>query len=207
MKKWKNVKDTFFKHLKKIKEASRSGSAAKKLAKYHYYNQLLFLTKIAQNATDDSLNLADESTMISTDDVPVPGPSRYVPVTRKRTLQLDDFEKDTLDALKAPKEKENRHLSFFKGILPSIEDFTELQTLTFQTKVLQLITEMRYGQTTPHSSFAFEEQLSHGYQTRNYQSTGTYSSINSNSDVFQSPNQGSEVSQNSEEIEYDFASL
>ncbi|KAH9638307.1 hypothetical protein HF086_007410 [Spodoptera exigua] len=104
--------------------------------------------------------------MSSTDDVPVPGPSRYVPVTRKRTLQLDDFEKHTLDALTAPKEKENRHLSFF---MPSIEDFTELQILTFQTKVLQLITEMRYGQTAPQSSFAFEEQLTHGYQTRNYQ--------------------------------------
>lgn len=45
-----------------------------------------------------------------------PGPSRYVPASRKRSNQATDvFEAHTLEALH---EKENRHLSFFKGILP-----------------------------------------------------------------------------------------
>lgn len=72
---------------------------------------------------------------------------------------------------------------------------------------------MRYGQTSSQSSpYVYEEQLSHGYQTRNYQSTNTYTSINSNSDVIQSPNQVPQdqvpqVSEDSEELEYNFADL
>ncbi|KAJ8721008.1 hypothetical protein PYW08_006473 [Mythimna loreyi] len=73
-----------------------------------------------------------------------PGPSRYVPASRKRSNQaIDDFEAQALEALQ---EKENRHLSFFKGILPSLDSFTELQTLTFQSKVINIITEIRFGE-------------------------------------------------------------
>ena len=143
--------------------------------------------------------------MSSTNDDIIPESSRYVPVNRKRKAeQMDDFEKETLKALKEP---ENRHMNFFKGILPSIEDFTDLQTLTFQSKVLQIITDMRYGQVYPQSSsYQHEEPSSHGYQTRNYQSTSSFSAVKSNSNFIPSPNQ---VSQDSDqtETEFDFTLL
>ncbi|XP_052741558.1 uncharacterized protein LOC128198759 [Bicyclus anynana] len=155
VKKWRSVKDNFFRYVKKIKENSSSGSGAKQLKKYHYYNQLLFLMKVAQNKTDSSLEMVSEETernenTASSSPFPTkemsslpPGPSRYVPASRKRSNQaIDDFE---AQALKALQEKENRHLSFFKGILPSLDSFTELQTLTFQSKVINIITEIRFG--------------------------------------------------------------
>ncbi|CAK1545215.1 unnamed protein product [Leptosia nina] len=93
------------------------------------------------------------------------GPSRYVPASRKRSNQaIDDFEAQALEALQ---EKENRHLSFFKGILPSLDSFTELQTLTFQSKVINIITEIRFGEQTQSTTFQ-----SRGYQTgQQYQAT------------------------------------
>lgn len=48
------------------------------------------------------------------------------PALKKR--KLDAVELEMIAALK---EKPNRHLSFFKGILPSLEDFDELATLDY----------------------------------------------------------------------------
>ncbi|XP_049880397.1 uncharacterized protein LOC126376883 [Pectinophora gossypiella] len=177
VKKWRSVKDNFFRYVKKIKENSSSGSGAKQLKKYHYYNQLLFLMKVAQNKTDSSLEMVSEETernenTASSSPFPTkemsslpPGPSRYVPASRKRSNQaIDDFE---AQALKALQEKENRHLSFFKGILPSLDSFTELQTLTFQSKVINIITEIRFGEQTQSTTWQ-----SRGYQTgQQYQAT------------------------------------
>ncbi|XP_072933750.1 uncharacterized protein [Epargyreus clarus] len=147
VKKWRSIKDNFFRYLKKIKETSKSGSGATNLKKYHLYNQLLFLRKVQQNDTDSSLDspreINTESTSIN--ESTIDESPRYVPITRKRSIQMDDFEREGLKILKEP---ENRHMSFFRGILPSIQDFSDRQTLTFQSKVLQIIGEIRYGQTS-----------------------------------------------------------
>ncbi|KAM3966673.1 uncharacterized protein ACR2FA_012211 [Aphomia sociella] len=146
VKKWRSVKDNFYRYVKKIKESSAS---AKKIKKYHYYNQLLFLMKVAQNKTDlpDQQGTENSENSSTNDTLPsTPGLSCYVPASRKKPrLGMDDFEAEALEELK---EKENRHLSFFKGILPSLQNFTELQTLTFQSRVIQVIIEMRLEQQT-----------------------------------------------------------
>lgn len=167
------MKDNFFRYVKKFKANSTSGSGANKFKKYHYYNQLQFLLKVAQNKTDSSLDTEPEdmqrkdNTKPTTEEVPSlpPGPSRYVPANRKRSNPaIDEFEAQALEALQ---EKENRHLSFFKGILPSLNDFTELQTLTFQSKVINIITEMRFGEQAQSTIWQ-----SRGYQTgQQYQLT------------------------------------
>jgi hypothetical protein len=38
----------------------------------------------------------------------------------------------------------NRHLSFFKGIIPSLQNFDEEETLKFQMGVLQLIAHIKH---------------------------------------------------------------
>lgn len=86
------------------------------MKKYHYYNQLLFLLKVAQNKTDSSLDKGVERNENTTSSPRAtkqmsslpPGPSRYVPANRKRSNQaIDDVEAQMLEALQ---EKENRHL-------------------------------------------------------------------------------------------------
>ncbi|CAH0717077.1 unnamed protein product, partial [Brenthis ino] len=150
IKKWRSVKDNYFRYSKKLKEASKSGSGATKLKKYHLYNQLLFLRKVEQNATESSLDspreINNESTSTN-DDITTDNTPRYVPVARKRAMQMDEFEREGLKLLKEP---ENRHMSFFRAILPSIQEFSDRETLRFQSKVIQIIDEMRYGQTSSY---------------------------------------------------------
>ncbi|CAH1969925.1 unnamed protein product [Acanthoscelides obtectus] len=168
--------------------------------------------KVAQNITDSSLDKETEQnentpSPLLTQGVPsLPGPSRYVPANRKRSNQaIDDFEAQALEALQ---EKENRHLSFFKGILPSLADFTELQTLTFQSGVIKMITEMRFGEqsqsttwqsrrlptgqqyiSTPSESSEYQTGLQvqplppspSGYQTAEYSSNTTFSNFTDDS--------------------------
>lgn len=200
IKKWRSVKDNYFRYSKKLKEASKSGSGATKLKKYHLYNQLLFLRKVEQNATESSLDspreINNESTSTN-DDITTDNTPRYVPVARKRAMQMDEFEREGLKLLKEP---ENRHMSFFRAILPSIQEFSDRETLRFQSKVIQIIDEMRYGQTSSYvSGPSTSHQPSYGYQTANFQST--YISDYNNS--ITSP----ETSQASEETEYDFSNF
>lgn len=75
---------------------------------------------------------------------------------------MDEFEREGLKLLKEP---DNRHMSFFRAILPSIQEFSDRETLRFQSKVIQIIDEMRYGQTSSYvSGPSTSHQPSYGYQ-------------------------------------------
>lgn len=96
----------------------------------------------------------------------------------RRKRKPDDFETEVLNILK--KEKNNRHLSFFNSLLPSLEKFNDQQVLQFQSRVLQTITEIQYPTN------AWQNQSNYGYQTGydtsaydHHQSTSSTSSHNS----------------------------
>ncbi|XP_037916979.1 uncharacterized protein LOC119655256 isoform X2 [Hermetia illucens] len=62
--------------------------------------------------------------------------------------KMDPLELEIIAALK---EKPNRHLSFFKGLLPSLEDFDECDTLDFQMEVLKIVKRIRQRKHPPPS--------------------------------------------------------
>lgn len=132
IKKWTNVKDNFFKYLKRIKVNNKSGAGAKHIKEYHLHNQLMFLQKNAPNLTDDSIQ--EESQTPNTR-------SRYQPYnksTPKPKPSCDEFERQIMETLAT---SENRHLSFFKAILPSLNKLDDHQTLKFQSGVLKILTD------------------------------------------------------------------
>lgn len=116
--KWKNVKDIFFKYLTKIK-TKRSGSAASATKKYHLFEQLSFLKKIAPSETQSSIATTqnqEESSQQPREESPTPttNAQQAEPSTSKtshRKRKADEFETEVLNILK--KEQDNRHLSFF----------------------------------------------------------------------------------------------
>lgn len=90
-------------------------------------------------------------------------PRRYQQKPRKR--KANEFEDEIINIIKEP---ENRHLSSFKGILPSLEKLDENKTLIFQSRVLQILTDLlqpAYQGYPPFSS---------SYQPSNYQSYTGY---------------------------------
>ncbi|XP_050345151.1 uncharacterized protein LOC126770053 [Nymphalis io] len=132
---WRGIKDTFYKYEKKLKDASRSGSGSKNIKEYHLYKQLQFLKKNLQNETTTSINESENEQ----DNQEGTSKTRYQRQPPKRKMVNNKFEDDIVKILKEP---ENRHISFFKGILPSLERLDDNKTLIFQSRVLQILTEL-----------------------------------------------------------------
>lgn len=76
-------------------------------------------------------------------------------------------------------QREDRHLSFFRGILPSLQNFDEAKTRKFQIAVLQIIDNLdsnlpafsSYQYTTYNYSQENNSNNYCGYRTSSYQST------------------------------------
>lgn len=78
-----------------------------------------------------------ETDIISPEEI---NPPHYTKLGKKR--KLDGIEQKILDTLEAP---ENRHICFFKGIIPSLENLNEEQILQFQMGVLNVLKNVRDG--------------------------------------------------------------
>ncbi|KDR07103.1 hypothetical protein L798_03477 [Zootermopsis nevadensis] len=149
MKRQVNVRDAPKKSIKKQKEAARLG-AGKPTTKTHDYNALLpFLRKVfLERKTEDTRSAdigqpeaANERTPQNTHENEVTqaiAKDFKTPVTRKR--KLDNVELEMIQALK---DQADRHLSFFRGIIPSLNTFDDDEILEFQMLVLQKITSMK----------------------------------------------------------------
>jgi len=69
----------------------------------------------------------------------------------KRKRNPDEFELRIMKALEE-RTQPNRHLSFFKGIIPSLQNLNEEETLVFQMGVLQLIANIKHRKPSNFSS-------------------------------------------------------
>lgn len=87
---------------------------------------------------------------------------RYQPASRKRKIDEDEFEKNIIAALKTP---ESRHLSFFKGILPSLEKLNDNQTIIFQSRVLQILSDLHQPSYYPSHYQTSQTSVQANYQT------------------------------------------
>ena len=79
----------------------------------------------------------------------------------KRKHNTDEFELRIMKALQG--EQPNRHLSFFKGIIPSLQNFNEEETLQFQMEVLELIANIKHRKPSnfPSQSLPVHNQPFH----------------------------------------------
>ncbi|XP_046674635.1 uncharacterized protein LOC124363429 [Homalodisca vitripennis] len=161
---------------KNKKDSKESGAGASKLRKYIYHEALQFLEKVRvhaettsniqgegqQDDTVDESGVDSQNTQQTTNTVPntVYKPSNVAPKKKKK---MDDFELRMLKVVETPQQDGDRHLSFFKGIIPSISKFSEPQIVEFQLGVLQLVQKMQ--QTTPptqvpHNIVHYQQPLS-----------------------------------------------
>lgn len=154
IKKWTNIKDIFFKYVKKLELLKKSGAGGRHIKEYHLYKQLMFLKNNEPNLTDDSLE--EESTTPNTR-------SRYQPyskTTPKQNQSCDDFERQIVESLA---NSENRHMSFFKAILPSLNMLDDYQTLLFQSGVLKILTDFHQP--------SYQSQTATTYDTNYHQNS------------------------------------
>ncbi|XP_046994020.1 uncharacterized protein LOC124606098 [Schistocerca americana] len=127
---WKDVSvDSYQKSISKTND--KSGAGASKAKAYIYASQLQFLNQIfKERETEDTLS-----------------------------QNIDDNDGGVADVIVENDETPiqwilpNRHLSFFKGLLPSLDDFDEYDTLDFQMEVLQVVKKIRQWKHPLPSTF------------------------------------------------------
>lgn len=146
IKKWKNIKDCWMKNNKKVVTETKSGSGAKKTKKYIYDDHLQFLKKtmlfentsstLTSGATTEQTTTTNTTTVASTSQTfatPTTSVSSQAGAKRKKK---DDADKALIEILS---QREDRHLSFFREILPSLQNFDEAKTRKCQIAVIQMI--------------------------------------------------------------------
>jgi hypothetical protein len=164
MKKWGNIRDCYVKSCKKNKGATQSGAGSSKPRKYVYSDQLRFLSKvISEGPTANCLTVdnTEGSHQVTTAEQTRDDMNHFyqeTPSRKPRTQQMGKRKRNTdeieLRIMKALEEgnQPNRHLSFFKGIIPSLQNFNEEEILEFQMGVLQLIANIKHRKPSNFSS-------------------------------------------------------
>ncbi|XP_041982551.1 uncharacterized protein LOC121735704 [Aricia agestis] len=173
MQKWTHIRDSYHRSYKKIQDQKRSGSGGKTAKPYVYSKQLSFLQKVIQpkeiicdvtaeydtesdnsteyenqkndaevNETFETYSIETHDNMTLTTESPIPKriakrslENAISPVDAKIIKFMDSYSNE-------PKTM-NRHLSFFNGILPSLDKFDDDEVLEFQMGVLQLIKKIK----------------------------------------------------------------
>jgi hypothetical protein len=130
------------KSCKKQKAVKHSGAEAIKIKKYN--DQPQFLKKVVgDRSTRDSL---------SNTEAPRDGTDEAHPETTKTSTEGSKADASTLKPppqQPIPRRLEegntpNRHLSFFQGIIPSLQTLDEDEIVQFQIGVLQLISNVKW---------------------------------------------------------------
>lgn len=120
------------------------------------------MKKNSQNKTTSSLDDEEIRPSTSTQQSPQPVRPSYHPASRKRKYDEDEFEKNIIAALN---KDESRHLSFFKAILPSLEKFNDNQTIIFQSRVLQILSDFHQPSYYPSQYQTSQTSVQANYQT------------------------------------------
>lgn len=162
MKKWANVRDSFQRSERQYKTSLKSGSPRQPPKTYIYGEQLRFLKKTTEpRPTHDSLSAEQDKPSRPSDDVTGDNSNssliytnnstdglntlgatfrKPTPVSQRKKRQADTVE---LELLSAIKQTPDRHMSFFRGITPTLEGFDDDEVVEFQLKVMQIIYDIK----------------------------------------------------------------
>ncbi|KAL1509387.1 hypothetical protein ABEB36_004139 [Hypothenemus hampei] len=147
-KRWTNLKDSFARWLKKYNETGG------RVQKYVYYDQLVFLKKIMHPVEIQVILEKEEQEDIDNDITPkrmkhkISEPEIKTEPLRKDYHLMTTFKERMMKTIAeipttSHSNFKDRHMSFFSGIVPSLENFNEDQICDFQIGVLQLIQSLK----------------------------------------------------------------
>lgn len=163
---WTHIRDNYNRSYKRIQNQKRSRSGAKIGKPYVYSKQLSFLQKVIQpkeiisNVITENNNTASEeqksnfegnetlkaNSIQTQDNMVTMNPNAVNPPDAKMMIFMENpypnFEPKTM----------NRHLSFFNGIIPTLDKFDDDEVLEFQMGVLQLLKNIKSSRRRESSS-------------------------------------------------------
>ncbi|XP_060800955.1 uncharacterized protein LOC132901888 [Amyelois transitella] len=216
VKKWNQIRDSWKRSLNAKKKINKSGSAAVNTKKYCYHDQLLFLKKNMDPAeTQDSggnkaadIEEGDTENPIQNEESenePIIGsPGQENPAGGAKRLKrsvLPRLRLSVMDQKMASfidhqmksqpnTQNEDRNLSFFKSLLPTLASLNDDQILQFQAGVISLLQNIKsrnFNQWPSQQPSTFNNSYqSAGYFTPHYsvQSSPSAQSVESQSSDF-----------------------
>ncbi|XP_045538097.1 uncharacterized protein LOC123721932 [Papilio machaon] len=163
MKKWTNMKDSWIKYDKKINEC-KSGSSAKKIRKYMFYDEMMFLKKnVEHRKTDSNMteHVHDSSLSNENFDSAVPNQSSSGYTERSETQRAKKKRKNELsevdirfmkfmDSAERDEKKKSRSMNFFMGIADTVDKFSDENMIDFQFQVISIIKNIQQRQCTQY---------------------------------------------------------
>ncbi|XP_045451562.1 uncharacterized protein LOC123660549 [Melitaea cinxia] len=155
MKKWTNIRDAWRKTVSEDK---------RKFKPYIYHEQLKFLKK---NLSYKSNDCSDGDAAKDNDSDAADSLASYGNKPARRVKTQDD-ERDSsmnqsIQFMDMKNNWEDAHISFFKGLLPSLSKLDDDETLEFQAGVIRLLQEMRRRSREHSESFPYYSMHSSSY--------------------------------------------
>lgn len=165
MSKWRTVRDNYVRNLKKHGECFKSGSAAKKVKRYIYGEQLSFLKKnLEQKATTSSMEIELDTLQNSENDDgdgveaecvnETATPPRNPAASRKK--KQSEVERSLISFMQAHSKRntlqEDDDLAFFYSLLPTVRELTSDEKITFRLQTMQFLQNIKARRRTPNPS-------------------------------------------------------
>lgn len=186
-KKWKNIRDSFLRELRRVKGA-KSGAAAKRKSPYVYQNLMFLKDTVEPNTTESNVN--------DTENIVLPTPesvSQGQPRSKKKKEDNNLEKEDLVSVLKESINSRTQRESFLEDedrlfMLSLVKDFKKIPEsakLTTKMEIINLIhraqntrydpshyepmtTMTRHNQPTyPRSSYTSHQEYQQGYFTKN----------------------------------------
>ncbi|XP_047098859.1 uncharacterized protein LOC124712850 [Schistocerca piceifrons] len=147
MRKWTNVRDSFHKSERKNTSSFKSRFGKQTTSTYIYGQELQFLKKASSGCpTEVSKPVVNEDSNCITDSCSEEDSELKETVPKnKGTHKQDTVEQRMADV---SKQHSDRHISFFRGIIPSLETFDDDEIVEFQLNVLQIIANIKKRKRT-----------------------------------------------------------
>ncbi|CAG4957313.1 unnamed protein product [Colias eurytheme] len=173
IKKWNNARDNWIKCHRKVKQYE-TGSGAKSVRKYKFYDQMLFLSKIATHRTTKSSFTSEKSITHShteetdsqtSDDSDAPDNTTTRIKTSKRKRHSSEVDRENaLSLIKSVKDCESKSMCFFKGIAPIVDNYNDDDYLEFQYKVIKVMRKLTRRNQAPMQQHNYYDN-NRGYPT------------------------------------------
>lgn len=156
MKKWVNVKDSWLRYNRKNNGNQKSVPGTKYSRKYVYNDALQFLKKnysyFGEQDASKSFPNKKPSQKTATNEITARECKSSV-ADQVKTLNTEPKKRRRKRDAERSRLSEDRHLSFFRGILPSLTHLSEDEVLQFQVGVMSVLKGIKDAKRNPTMSY------------------------------------------------------
>lgn len=157
------------KYHKKVKEC-KSGSGAKSLRKYKFYDQMLFLSKIViRRTTEASITLEkhqETDSQTNNESSPPANTTTGVKINKRRKTDGSEIDRQMLNLIKSVEDEDkSKSMCFFKGIAPIVDKYSDEDYVDFQYEVIKVMRNLTRKNQASMQQLNYNHNNNRGYST------------------------------------------